>query len=400
MAGRAGWAAAALVVVAAGCAAGGGPGATPPSPTADPAPSVAVVACSDEGTRLSSPAVAAEPGGVRVRFEHPGPVPGDGPWSVGWLDPEGGEILREAAPGGMTELLLPLPPGDESALVCIPPSGDHLSPSRQAHPEVVDAEDRWRSPDLHCARVAQAVGTSSPVPGTAAVGLAHDLLREQVPEEPGDDVVPLRYGASPEPVFGLVRNDVLVATVTFADAEGSGLGSATVERCEELPPPDPRALRVGVTAEIRGPLADVLQVEVAMPAPVAPGTVERHTITFRTTLPDTNLGGVAYASAELAADSGPGRLGVKGVCGPGWAPDGTPAGDPCAAAEPAVTAQPGAPLDLPLRLHGSPEHGDMAPGRYVLELPLTPSDPRQQLPPVQTGTLALTYTVHPPPTVD
>lgn len=302
MAGRARGKAATLAIVVAGCAASTCPGAAP-APTASPAPSVAVVACSDNGTRLSSPAVATEPGGVRVRFEHPGPVPGEGPWSVGWLDPEAGEVLQEGAPGGVTELFLPLPPGDESVLVCIPPFGDHLSPSRQARPVVLDADGRPAA----------------------------------------------------------------------------------------LPPPDPRALRVDVTAEVRGPLAEVLEVEVGTPDAVAPGGHERHPITFRTTIPDTILDEVVTVSAKLSAESGPGRLGVTGVCGPGWAPDGTPVrGDPCAAAEPFVEAQPGAPLDLALGLHGSPEHGDIAPGRYTLEVPLTPySGPNSR-----SGTLIVRYNVH------
>ncbi len=163
MAGRARGKAATLAIVVAGCAASTCPGAAP-APTASPVPSVAVVACSDDGTRLSSPAVATEPGGVRVRFEHPGPVPGEGPWSVGWLDPEAGEVLQEGAPGGVTELLLPLPPGDESVLVCIPPFGDHLSPSRQARPVVIGLDGRSAPPpDPRALRVDVSVEIRGPL---------------------------------------------------------------------------------------------------------------------------------------------------------------------------------------------------------------------------------------------
>jgi hypothetical protein len=125
-------------------------------------------------------------------------------------------------------------------------------------------------------------------------------------------------------------------------------------------------------ATVVGELDGFLDVEAHPPGTLVPGEVLQPLFTFTATGQEVSIADSAYFAGALAADEGGGMLGVSGVCGRGWRRDGTRvADDPCAAATPVTSVEPGFPITGPFGLYPRVDDGAAAAGHYQVDIPLS-----------------------------
>lgn len=129
-----------------------------------------------------------------------------------------------------------------------------------------------------------------------------------------------------------------------------------------------------VDATVRGNLSEVLAVEARDPGLLRSERSTDGLVTFtNTTEGDVLLQEWPYAAETVAANEGGGRLGLTGICGMGWQPDGERVQhDPCSAAEPVASVPADTTYTLGLRLYPRVEDGRTQPGRYEASIPLGP----------------------------
>jgi hypothetical protein len=190
-------------------------------------PDVARVVCAVHGTRLETDAVKPQPDGIHLEVVN---ETGEDR-SVSALEPQGGGGLGQSAPAGTSTLVVALAPGTLE-ITCADlrseeePEGSLL--------EVVDEDGVWISTTLDCTLGFS--GTSDYTPG--ARGDADPLAAAQSGLEsymqPGDVVEPAGYPVAEIPLYRLVRDGEVLATVELQDDGAGGWLPSTVEGCSTL----------------------------------------------------------------------------------------------------------------------------------------------------------------------
>lgn len=193
------------------------------------APDVARIVCSEDGTRVETPTVRAQPDGVHVTVDnrlgfHTG-------FSMRFENGGGG---GRNAPRGESAHVLSAPPG-RLEIGCYT-DRDALAPDLQAL-RVVDPTGIYRSTELDCERiVGENVDFASGTPGVEGdpVEIARDDLGSAVGLR-ADDVVELAgYPEDEPPTVRLVRDGRVVATISYFETEQGGWLQDSLSRCDEL----------------------------------------------------------------------------------------------------------------------------------------------------------------------
>lgn len=217
--------------------------------------------------------------------------------------------------------------------------------------------------------------------------------------------IPLAWGSQPRRPPDVLRLSIvgrtgvrtLLGALIVLTLAGCGAGQSSSTTADPAPPtssptapeeqPDAdRVLAVtAIEANVLGELAAGLEVEEHLPGLLEEDGSTQALVTF-TNLGDSDvsMSDFPYFAVAVPAADGSGRLGVAGICGKGWQPDGTPvAEDPCAAASPVAGVPRGESYTLQVNLYPRVEDGEAAPGRYDVSIPLATQ-----------STLEVAYEVH------
>jgi hypothetical protein len=188
-------------------------------------PDVARVVCAVHGTRLETDTVKPQPDGVHVEVVN---ETGE-ERSVSVLDPQGAG-MGQSAPAGTSTLVVALAPG-ALEVTC----SDLREEEREGSMlQVVDEDGVWISTTLDC--MLGFSGTSDYTPD--ARGDADPLTAAQSGLEsymqPGDVVEPAGYPEAETPLYRLMRDGEVLATVELMDDGHGGWLPSTVEGCSTL----------------------------------------------------------------------------------------------------------------------------------------------------------------------
>jgi hypothetical protein len=187
------------------------------------------VVCTQDGTRVETPEVRPQPDGVHVVIDnrlgfHTG-------FSARYANGAG---AGRNAPRGGSEHVLDAPPGPLE-IGCYT-DRDALESDLQTL-RVEDPSGIYRSTELDCAVTVN--GVSDYVAGaTGEAGDPVDLARERLDQVTGlrdDDTVEVAgYPADVIPTVRLVRDDRVLATITYRPDGQGGWLEETLSRCDEL----------------------------------------------------------------------------------------------------------------------------------------------------------------------
>lgn len=170
-----------------------------------------------------------------------------------------------------------------------------------------------------------------------------------------------------------LRRSLLTGAAALVLLAGCGSPQATGP-AESRPPAvhSAEALDVFVVeAAIVGEMDRLLDVTAHPPGTLSPDEVLQPLFTLAAPDQEVSIAASAFFAGEFLADEGEGVLGVSGVCGRGWSRDGSRiTADPCSAASPVTTVQPGFATTIPFTLYPRTESGQVRPGRYQVEIPL------------------------------
>lgn len=199
---------------------------TPSSDPAGPLANVARVVCAVHGTRLETDAVKPQPDGVHLEIVND--TGEDRSLSV--IESRGGGGFGESAPAGTSTLVLTLAPGTLE-ISCAGLREERPEGSRL---EVVDEDGVWISTTLDC--TAGFSGTSDYTPDARGdadpLTAAHEGLQSYT--QPGDVVRPAGYPEAETPLYRLVRDGEILATVELMDDGDGGWLPSTVDGCSSL----------------------------------------------------------------------------------------------------------------------------------------------------------------------
>jgi len=188
------------------------------------APFVEIVCTKDGGTRLWTPVVEVQPDGVHVDVENRAGEPTSF-FGLGNLDVNEGrhkDVINE-------------PPG-RMKVACYPFS-QHESDTEPVKYdlELVDPEGHWVSTELECEPDSMAQGTINDYASPLDGGLSKDpveLVHAGVTGLEPDDVVELAgYPEAEIPTVRVLRDERVIATFDFIQADDGGLAIETSELC-------------------------------------------------------------------------------------------------------------------------------------------------------------------------
>jgi hypothetical protein len=188
------------------------------------APFVEIVCTEDGGTRLWTPVVEVQPDGVHVDVENRAGEPTSF-FGLGNLDVE----------EGRHKAVISEPPG--KMLVACYPYSQHESDAEPVKYdlELVDPEGHWMSTDLECEPGSMGQSTISDFAYPLGQGMSKDpleLIREGVKGLETDDVVELAgYPEAEIPTVRVVRDERVIATFGFIQADDGGLAIETSNLC-------------------------------------------------------------------------------------------------------------------------------------------------------------------------
>jgi hypothetical protein len=210
-----------VIVVAAGLAIAGGLGSQEPEPTPAVARRADIV-CAADGTFVRTERVLPLRDGVHVRVENVSSA------ELLEIRSPTDEVLAEipVAFEGPSEATLPLPPGT-ATVTCTSEVDPDDAPS--AVLTVVDAEDRWTSPELSCGDATQRSTFIVPLSETER---ARSTARRAVPGlRPGDTLVSPGYPSSlwHGDLLIVVRDGIAIARITRA--QDAGTWNVFVDAC-------------------------------------------------------------------------------------------------------------------------------------------------------------------------
>jgi hypothetical protein len=189
-------------------------------------PDTARVVCAVHGTRLETDAVSPQPDGVHLEIVN---ETGE-ERSISVLDPRGAG-MGQSAPAGTSTLVVALAPGTLEVTCSDLRSEGEPEASML---EVVDEDAVWISTTLDCTLGFS--GTSDYTPD--ARGDADPLTAAQKGLEgymqPGDVVEPAGYPEAGIPLYRLLRDGEVLATLELQDDGDGGWLPGTVEGCSKL----------------------------------------------------------------------------------------------------------------------------------------------------------------------
>lgn len=189
----------------------------------EPLISTARIVCADDGTRVLTPEVEAQPDGVHFVIHNR--MKADTGYSIQL--PNGGG-MGDNAPAGKSEHIEPLPPGTiQIGCDRLLPNSDLEEPGYKLL-QVVDKDGIYRSIELECPG-GEAVGSSGPLQGPDSevgsdeppVEQAKDFFSKQL--QPGDTVELAGYPKTQgQKTVRVVRDGSVIATVEYWRESGNG----------------------------------------------------------------------------------------------------------------------------------------------------------------------------------